>query len=81
MKVYDPILVGYGIDILFLWALGTSEENKYVIVDYISCINPKRVKREINKLESESVRVNKWYKIQEKFKIPNIKHKNFSIII
>jgi len=80
MKVYDPILVGYGIDILFLWALGMSEENKYVIVDYISCINPKRVKREINKLESESVRINKWYKIQEKFKIPNIKHKNFSII-
>lgn len=80
MKVYDPILTGYGIDILFMWTLGTDEENKYVIVDYISCVNPIRIKREIDKLEIVSTRINNWNNIQNKLKIPNIKHKNFSII-
>lgn len=80
MKVYDPILTGYGIDILFMWTLGTDKEDKYVIVDYISCVNPVRHKKEIDKLEIVSTRIENWNKIQEILQIPNIKHKNFSII-
>jgi hypothetical protein len=80
MKVYDPILVGYGIDILFMWTLGTDKEDKYVIVDYISCVNPIRIKREIDKLQIVSTRIENWNKIQEILRIPNIKHKNFSIV-
>jgi hypothetical protein len=80
MKVYNPILVGYGCDILFINCLGLNKEDKYVIVDYISCINPLRKVREIDKLESLSKRINNWNNIKTKLKIKNIIHKNFSIV-
>ena len=80
MKVYNPILVGYGCDILFINCLGVNKEDKYVIVDYISCINPLRKVREIDKLESLSERINNWNNIKTKLKIKNIIHKNFTII-
>lgn len=40
MKVYDPILVGWGIDFLYIFANGLNEKDKYAIINEIKCINP-----------------------------------------
>ena len=81
MKKYNPILIGYGIDILFINILGIEHENKYVIVDYIYCINPISKIREIDKLQSEQKRIRNWNIVKKILKIKDIIHKNFSIII
>ena len=80
MKKYDPILTGYGVDILFINILGVEEENKYVIVDYIHCINPKSEIREIDKLQPELQRKKNWKMVQKLQKLKDIIHKNFSIV-
>lgn len=80
MKIYDPILVGYGIDYLFIWYLGIENEDKYAIIDSISCINPTTKIREIDKLQKLYERQNNWEKIKNKLKIKNWKHKIFSYI-
>jgi hypothetical protein len=77
MNIYYTILTGYGIDILFLQELGIDKENKYVIVDYISCINPKKKEREIDKLEPYPVRYRKWKMVQKYLKYEEIDHKIF----
>jgi hypothetical protein len=78
MKSHDVRLI-YGEDALFIHTLGVEEENKYVIVDYISCINPERKEREINRLPYEQGRMN-WRKFQKRFKLEKIIHKNFKFI-
>ena len=80
MNNYNPLLTGYGIDILFLYTLGLERENKYVIVDYISCINPTKVDSEIDKLQSLPIRFNIWKTIQKSLKLNDIIHKNFSTV-
>ena len=54
--------------------------DKFIIVDYISCINPKRHKSEIEKLQPYNIRYNNWKVIQKSLKLENIIHKNFSYI-
>ncbi len=80
MAIYDPILVGYGIDYLFLWFLGQNQKDKYAIIDSVKCINPIVQDREINKLESFQTRVEKWNKIAKKYNIKVWEHKSFSKI-
>jgi len=80
MDIYNPLLTGYGIDILFQHRLGINRENKYVIVDCISCINPKREESEIEKLQPLQTRFQTWKKIQKSLKIDDIFHKNFSFV-
>lgn len=84
MKIYDPILVGWGCDILFINYLGKNQENKFVIVDYISCVNPIQKVREIDKLQSLSERVDNWNtwkkQIQKEIKIEHIIQKNFTFV-
>jgi len=75
MERYNADLTGYGIDMLFLYALGIDKENKYVVVDYISCVNPKKKEREIDKLEPYPIRYNKWKMIQKSLKYDEIIHK------
>jgi hypothetical protein len=41
MKVYTPILIGWGIDYLAIQANGKNLKNKYAIIHDIKCINPK----------------------------------------
>jgi hypothetical protein len=40
MAVYDPDLVGYGVDWWFLRTLGTELDNRVAVVDEMTCINP-----------------------------------------
>ena len=77
MEKYDVSLTGYGIDILFIHSLGSHIENKYVIVDYISCVNPIKKEREIDKLQPYSKRYNIWRMIHKSLKLKDINHTNF----
>lgn len=81
LEIYDETLVGYGIDLLFLWYLGHEKIDKYAIVDYIMCINPYNKNREIDKLQKEKDRISNWNIIKNKLKINDWKHKNYQNII
>jgi hypothetical protein len=41
MNHYDPILIGWGIDTLAIWANGLEKEKAYAIIHEITCRNPK----------------------------------------
>jgi hypothetical protein len=71
MTIYDPILVGFGIDWLFLWHLGYVYRNKYAIIDDIPCINPveEDARREINILQPLKERQKCWEMVRKKYKI------------
>ena len=49
MEAYDPRLVGWGIDYLFVWALGRTERRRYAIVDEVPCVNPQDDARPLGK--------------------------------
>ena len=52
---YDPVLIGWGIDYLYMWANGAKRERNYALVDAVTCINPqddkKNGKRELNNIK------------------------------
>ena len=81
MEIYDPILVGYGIDYLFLWYLGNNKTDNYAIVDSIGCINPdKGNNREIDRLQPKIERQKIWNEIADKYKIKIWDHSTFKRI-
>ena len=68
MEKYDPILVGWGIDLLISWVLTNRNDykpNKIAILDIVSCINPhdkaKGNIREISKLQSTKKRIEVYH--------------------
>ncbi len=75
MKVYDPVLVGWGTDLWFMEVLGPDLEGKVAIVDEISCVNPhdssKGDQREIDQLQMTSERIKNWKMIIEKYNLQN----------
>ncbi len=75
MKVYDPVLVGWGTDLWFMEVLGPDLEGKAAMVDEISCINPhdntKGNQREIDTLQKTADRIKNWKKIKEEHKLQN----------
>jgi hypothetical protein len=68
MAVYDPELVGYGVDWWFLHTLGAELDHRVAIVDEVTCINPyDRTKggvREIDTLQSHEKRKEVWERIK-----------------
>jgi hypothetical protein len=80
MEKYDVSLTGYGIDILFISVLGPHIQNKYVIVDYISCINPIKKEREIDKLQPYAKRYNIWRMLRKSLDVKDFNHANFFFI-
>lgn len=82
MDNYNPLLTGYGIDILFIHILGIEHRDKFVIVDYISCINLNKEDRhsEIDRLQPLEIRRNTWENIQKSLNLKNIIHKIFSFV-
>jgi hypothetical protein len=80
MKIYDPSLVGFGIDYLFLWFLGHTKKNKYAIIDHIKCINPFFEEREIDKLQSFDNRYQNWKNIAKQYNITFWKHINYKYL-
>jgi len=73
MNVFDPVLVGWGIDWWFLDLWSSEIEGKVAIIDEIPCVNPpasaKGGKREIDLLQSEPERRENWEKIKSKYNI------------
>jgi len=73
MKVYDPVVVGWGLDWWYMDVLSPGIEGKVAIVDEISCINPvdrtKGGQREIDLLQSTPERVKNWKRIREQYNI------------
>ena len=80
MKYYDDSLIGWGVDYLFIWALGKDKKNKYILVDDISVINPhdekKNNSRELNIIDGVNDRINNWNIIKNKYNIPDWEHKS-----
>lgn len=68
MAVYDPELVGYGIDWWFLHTLGAELADRVAVVDEVTCINPyDRTKggvREIDTLQSHEKRKEVWERMK-----------------
>jgi hypothetical protein len=67
MAVYDPVLVGWGIDWWFLHVIGANLRGRVAIIDSIPCKNPRdRAKggREIDKLQSTQQRRATWERVR-----------------
>jgi hypothetical protein len=68
MAVYDPELVGYGVDWWFLRTLGSELDNRVAVVDEVTCINPydhtKGGVREIDTLQSHDKRKEVWERMK-----------------
>lgn len=60
MKVYDPVLIGWGIDYLFIQTLGKEHQDKFIIVDQISVCNPIKSVRELSLVEGYEQREQRW---------------------
>lgn len=85
MEYYDPILIGWGIDLFYIWVLGEDVKDKYAIIDSIQCINPhdgeKVVKtRELNNIKNYKSEANYWHKIKTKYNISDLTFKTYSTI-
>ena len=72
MRIYDPELIGWGVDLWYSELISNNDEqhNKIAIIDYISCINPrdeKKInnKREIDLLQSRDDRIATWEAIKK----------------
>ena len=78
MDAYDPVLIGWGIDFLFIYTLGLDKKDKYAIIDKISCTNPHdndktlfnkrpdKNNRELLNLPGANNRDQIWYKFADK---------------
>ena len=75
MKYYDPILIGWGIDYLYIWANGINSKTSYALVDSVTCINPqdttKGGKRELNNIPDADKRAYVYNNFAKKLGIPS----------
>jgi hypothetical protein len=71
LQVYDPELVGYGVDWWFLHSLGPDLGNHVAVVDEVSCVNPydkfKGGVREIDQLQSHEKRKEVWERVKARY--------------
>ncbi len=77
MKVYDPILLGYGCDWWFLDALGDEIAGKVAVIDEITCVNPWVITkgkhgREMDRLQSLENRKATWREVRKQYGIRSI---------
>lgn len=75
MTVYDPILIGWGIDMLYIQINGINLKNKYGIIHDVKCINPhpcnkhKKTKdRELHLIPGSYIREETWKEFAKKNK-------------
>ena len=77
MEIYDPVLVGFGIDWWYLHHLHAPKD-KIAIIDAITCINPfdtqKPEGREIDRLQSLQHRKANWRYIKKAYGLKNEGH-------
>ncbi len=77
MRVYDPLLTGYGADWWFLHSFGPDSAGRIAVVDEVPCINPyartKGGQREIDRVQSHEERKRIWRQIQQTYGVPEIR--------
>lgn len=70
MAIYDPVLVGHGMDWWFLHSMGPDLKRRVAVVDEIVCVNPHdRTKgrvREIDRLQPTPERIKIWEELKSK---------------
>ena len=75
MKMYDPVLIGWGIDYLYIYALSVDVDEsilkkKIALIDKITCINPKDDKknnfRELYNIKNAFNKENIWLQFKNK---------------
>jgi hypothetical protein len=84
MNILPYELIGWGIDLLSIWANGNNKEKSYAIVHSVICINPRiqdkkfNTSRELKKVDNCDRREQIWYEFVRKMKIqcPEIKNYN-----
>jgi hypothetical protein len=64
MAVYDPALVGYGVDWWYLDHLGPDLSRRVAIVDDVACVNPPRKSGSIEAFQPRSERVRTFLEIK-----------------
>ena len=77
MKMYDPVLIGWGIDYLYIIANGINKQKSYAIIHSIQCINPKVKKdkgRELLKIPNCNSRRAIWENYAKEKNIPKSFH-------
>ena len=83
MKIFDPVLTGWGIDFWYHHVLG-EHPRKIAIVDALPCINPhddtKGGQREIVRFEKTSISIDKYKEIRDRYKIVERSHVEFTRI-
>jgi hypothetical protein len=84
MKIYDPKVVGVGVDYWVIYSLGKELEGKVAVIDDIPCINPhdkkKGGKREIEKLQSLEVRKKIWEEVKNEKNIYVDEMREFGVV-
>lgn len=84
MKYYDPILIGWGIDYLYIWANGIEKQKSYALVDSVSCVNPidnlKGGKRELYNIDKSLSRAETYEKFAKNLGIPKVENKTWSSV-
>ena len=71
---YDPILIGWGVDYLSIWANSVHRKKSYAIIHEISCKNPKDTakggKRELTNVSNANLRIKIWRDFASNLKCP-----------
>jgi len=69
MMVYDPALVGFGVDWWYLDHLGPDLSRRVAIVDDVACLNPSRTSGGIEEFQRWSDRVRTFLEFKERYGI------------
>ena len=76
MEKYDPVLIGYGVDLLVSYILTRRKDyhrKKIALLDNVSCVNPHDIYkggvREVDRVGPSSKRMEIWSKFAQKHKI------------
>ncbi len=69
MEVYDPSVVGWGVDFWFAHHLGAEREGRMAIIDAVPCVNPRNAQkggqRVIDTLQDTPTRIAHWQRVQQ----------------
>lgn len=76
MRVYDPVLVGWGIDLWMTSLFAPDVEGRMAVIDAVPCINPRDETkggiREIDMLQDHETRKATWEKARIKYGLPSL---------
>lgn len=84
MEIYNPELIGWGVDHWFVDVLTNGEQDKLAVIDAISCVNPKdKYKqdiREIDILQKKKVRMHTWKTYKKDYNIKQFAPTQYKIV-